>query len=537
MLKTVNRRWKWHQFDNIVGYASKKMEGFILQKNNKFKSIQIFVWMLILILSTATTIAAENILIFAKDTEAEGFDPHMVPASSSIQIYNRIYEALVGFSPGGDIVPELAESWEILDDQTYKFNLRQGVRFHDGSEMTSQDVKFSYLRMIDPEGGSLARSYFDMVEKIETPDDYTVIFYLDTPFADFLINVGHTYAKIVPQAVVEEHGDLMNVAVGTGPFMLEEWVPDNYTFLKAFPDYYEEGIPRLDGVRFVIMEDESAQMAAIRTGQAHMTDISPEGARIMEGRRGVRVVEYPSFNYTYWAFNVTEAPFDDPKVRLAMSYAIDRELLAAVVYDGFADVTGPVPPSQEVWAVDISEYPSYQYNPEKALELLKEAGYDGDLSFEITASSAYPWLVDTAVMIQEQLAQIGVQADIKMVDWGTYIQTWIHRDHQSMVGRNGAGSTPERALYFFFHTNGGANVWGFSNEEYDELVERARVIVDQEERAAVYAQAQRLLVNELAPNLFINSPSQFYIVREEVQGFNPTPYMSEGLLPYLSLGD
>jgi len=481
------------------------------------------------------TLASDNILIVAKDTEAEGFDPHTVPAASSIQIYSRIYEGLVGFDSAGEIVPELAESWEIIDDTTYQFNLRQGVKFHNGREMTSADVKYSFERMLDPDVASLAKSYFDMVEEIETPDDYTVIFHLDGPFADFLINIGHTYARIVPQEVIDEHGDLMNVAVGTGPFQLAEWVPDNYTLLTAFEDYWQEGIPRIDGIRYLIMEDESAQMAAIRTGHAHITDISPEGARILQGRPGVNVVEYPSFDYTYLAFNVTEPPFDNPKVRLALSYALDRELLAQVVYDGYARVTGPVPPSQEVWAVDINEYPSYETNPDRARELLREAGYNNDLSFTITSSPAYPWLVDTAVMVQEQLAGIGVDVEIKMVEWGTYIDTWINRTHQAMVGRNGAGSTPERALYFFFHTNGGANVWGFSDERFDELVEKARVVVDQEERAAVYAEAQKLLVNELAPNLFLNSPSQFYIASENIKGFEPTPYMSEGLFQYITI--
>lgn len=500
------------------------------------RSVILCVAFLVLCLgSLEVALASDSILIVAKDTEAEGFDPHLVPAASSIQIYSRIYEGLLGFSPAGELVPELAHSWEILDDVTYKFHLREGVLFHNGREMTSADVKYSFQRMMDPDVGSLARSYFDMVEGIETPDDYTVIFHLDGPFADFLINVAHTYARIVPKEVVEEHGDLMNVAVGTGPFTMEEWVPDNYTLLLAFEDYYEEGIPRIDGIRYLIMEDESAQMAAIRTGQAHITDISPEGARMMEGYRGVNIIDYPSFNYTYFAFNVTESPFDEPKVRLALSYALDREVFAQVVYDGFARPTGPVPPSQEVWAVDVSQYPSYEYNPEKAMELLAEAGYDGDLEFTITASSAYPWLVDTAILIQEQLAQVGVTAEIRMVDWGTYIDTWINRTHESIVGLNGAGSTPERALYFFFHTEGGANVWGFSDARFDELVEKARTVVDQQERYEIYAEAQKRLVNELAPNLFINSPSQFYVAREEVKGFEPTPYMSEGMFRYITI--
>ncbi len=500
------------------------------------RSTGIFIAMLMLLMTMGVEAQAdENVLVVAKGTEAEGFDPHTVPAHSSIQIYNRVYDALLGISPEGDIQPELAKDWEIIDDTTYRFELREGVKFHNGREMTSADVKYSFERMVDPDLGSLAKTYFEMVEKVETPDDYTVIFHLEEPFADFLINVAHTYAKIVPQEVVEEEGDLMDVAVGTGAFKLTEWVPDNYTLLEANEDYYIEGLPRVDALRFLIMEDESAQIAAVRTGQVHITDLSPEGAQILRGRPGLEVVEYPSFDYTYWAFNVTEEPFDDPLVRKAMSYAIDREVIADIAFDGFADITGPVPPSQELWAVDISEYPSYQHNPDRARELLAEAGYGDGLEISITASPAYAYMVDTAVVIQEQLRGIGVDAEIDMVEWGAYIDAWINRDHMSMVGLNGGGLTPERALYFFFHTTGGANVWGFSDPEFDDLVERGRVEVDPDARYEIYAEAQKLLVNELAPNLFLNSPYSFYVIAEGVEGFEPTSYKSEGFFKHVTI--
>jgi len=276
----------------------------------------------------AENLQAENILEVAKHLEAEGFDPHTVPAHSSIQIYMQVYEGLLTTSPEGEIEPQLAESWEILDDTTYQFNLRQGVKFHNGQEMTAEDVKFSYERILDPETASIAKSNFEMVDNIEAPDDYTVIVNLEDSYADFLINVAHVYSAIVPKEVVEEHGDLMNEMVGTGPFQLEEWEPDNYTLLTRNEDYYLEDEPVVDGVRYSIMEDESARIAALRAGNTHLTSISSEAVTILDNTPGLDIIEYPDFDYTYWGFNVMEEPFDEAKVRLAMSYAIDRELLA-----------------------------------------------------------------------------------------------------------------------------------------------------------------------------------------------------------------
>ncbi len=505
----------------------------------KMKKIIIFSLVLVLVIGFGFTgeLQAENILEVAKHLEAEGFDPHIVPAHSSIQIYMQVYEGLLTTSPEGEIEPQLAESWEILDDTTYQFNLREGVKFHNGQEMTAKDVKFSYERILDPETASIARSNFEMVDYIETPDDYTVIINLKDSYADFLINVAHVYSAIVPREVVEEHGDLMNEMVGTGPFQLEEWEPDNYTLLTRNEDYYIEGKPVVDGVRYSIMEDQSARIAALRAGNTHLTSISSEAVTILENTPGLNIVEYPDFDYTYWGFNVEEEPFNQPEVRLAMSYAIDRELLAEVVFDGAAEVTGPVPPSQEIWAADLAEFPSYQYNPERARELLAEAGYEDGLSFTITTSSAYDYMVDTAVIIQELLQEVNVEAEIQLVEWGTYIDKWSNTDHQSLIGLNGGGTTPDRALYFFFHTGGAANVWGFSDEEFDSLVEQARVEVDQEARHDIYHEAQLKLVNEHAPNLFLNNPYEFYAVQDNVRNFDPTAYQAEGQFKEISLGE
>lgn len=498
------------------------------------KSLIILIIFLSVSLFTVNTMASQTLFI-AKDQEAVGFDPHKVPALSSLQIYRHLYNRLVDMDEGGHIVPELAYSWTITDDTIYTFQLREGVKFHNGREMTSHDVKYSFSRILDPATASIAQSYFNMIKEIHTPDDYTVVFQLENPFADFLINLSNVWAAIVPHEVVSQHGDLNQVTCGTGPFMLKEWIPDNYTLLVKNPYYFEEGLPKVDAMKFLIMKDESARIAALRSGTVHISSITSDAAIILANQRNLSIISYPSLDYTYLGFNTTKEPFNNPLVRLAFSYAIDRELLADIVYGGEAAVTGPLSPSQKAWAVDVDLFPSYSVDRDRAKELLKEAGYGEGLSFTIKTASTYPYMIDTAISIQNQLSLIGVISNIELVEWGAYVNAWRTKDHETLVGLNGSGVTPDRALHFFFHTNGTANVWGFSSSKFDALVEKARVTPNEGERYEIYGKAQKILVNEYSPNLFLNSPYRFYAVNNDVIDFNPSSLAGESILKKVSI--
>jgi peptide/nickel transport system substrate-binding protein len=505
-------------------------------KMKKYFLTLLFVFVMVMSLASIAG-AEEDILVVAKDQAVVGFDPHLVPAASSIQVYQHIYNGLVDTDGEGNIISELAESWEMIDNTTYQFNLRKNVKFHNGRKMTAEDVKYSFERILDPDTSSIAQSYFSMVKEIKTPDDYTVVFELESPFAGFLTNVAHVWAAVVPKEVVEENGDLRQIAYGTGPFKLEEWTPDEQSVLVKNEDYFEDDLPKVDKIQFLVMKDESARIAALRSGQVHISSITSDAAEILNNQSNLEIINYPSLNYTYAGFNTSKEPFNDPKVRLALSYVIDRQQIAEIVYNGQATVTGPVPPPQKVWALELDEYPSYGGSQiEKAKELLSEAGYgENELNFTIKTSSSYGYMVDTALAIQSQLSNAGISTNIELVEWGTYIDAWSNTDHQILVGLNGSGTTPDRALHFFFHTEGTANVWGFSNQKFDEIVEKARVTLDQEERYELYAAAQKLIVNQEAPNLFLNAPYQFYAVNENVEGFTPTALTGESVIKNVNI--
>jgi len=466
--------------------------------------------------------APAQVLKYGTDAEPVGLDPHTVSSTSSIRIFRQIYDTLIDVDTEMNFIPSLAESWEQPDDLTYIFKLREGVKFHNGREMTAEDVKYSFERVLNPDTAAIGKSYYDSIDSIEVVDTYTVKFTLKEPFAPFMTNLTSLYGAIVPKEVVEENGNLMQKACGTGPFMLKEWIPDNKVILEKNPDYFVEGEPRLDAIEYYVMTDESARVAALRTGSVDVIKLPASSIPLVEGNADINILEYQSNDYSYVGFNLDLDKFKDVRVRQAISLAINRQEIIDLVYDGNAKVTGFVPEAMGRWAIDFQAEELYQQNIEKAKQLMAEAGYaDG---FETTIAVG---LLDdinaTGEVLQKQLEQIGIKATIQNLESGQYVDAWKNRTHEMMVGRNGAGTDPNRAVAFFFSSTGSANVWGYSNPEVDELCNQGKVTVDEAEREAIYKEAQKLIVNDV-PNLFIASPMEYYFARKNVLGFVPTTF-------------
>ncbi|MFC4620294.1 ABC transporter substrate-binding protein [Camelliibacillus cellulosilyticus] len=457
-------------------------------------------------------------LLVAADQDPVGLDPQKVPAASSSRIYSLVYSSLTKMDADFKIVPDLAKSWDISKDgKTVTFHLRNNVKFHNGRAMTSDDVKYSYERILDPKTGSIAKSYFTSINAIETPDKDTVVFKLKTPDSSFLANTSSSYAAIVPKEVK----DLNTEAVGTGPYKLDTIMSGQYVLLKKNKDYYDNNLPKADAIKFVIMKDEAQRTAAIRSGKVDIAAISADTAKLLEKSNKVDIKKYQSLEYSYLGFNTNKKPFNDSKVRQAISYAVDRKDIVDTVWKGQAALTGPIAPAQKEWALDTNEYPSYKQDIKKAKELLKEAGYPDGFDTVIQTASTYPDMVETAQVLQQQLKAIGIKAQIQQLEWGNYIKMWQSKSMDMMVGRNTSGMDPDRSLRFFFSTTGSANVWNYSSPVFDKLVQNALATTDQQKRKDFYDQAQKLLEQE-APNLFLASPENFYAVSHRVKGFVPT---------------
>ncbi len=463
-----------------------------------------------------------GVLVIGKSAEAVGLDPHLVTARSSFEVIAQVYNQLVDLDDDFLPVPELAERWENPDDLTFIFYLRPDVVFHNGRPLVAEDVKFSFERIKDPEVASPWSSQLELVESIETPDERTVVIRLSAPFGAFMSTIASTWAAIVPREEVEANGDLQRVMVGTGPFTLEEFVEETRTVLGANPNYFH-GAPLLDGIEYRIIPDEAARIAALRTGEIHMTALSNAASAGLAARsQGVSVHSQQTTDYYLLGLNNAREPFNDVRVRQALSLAIDRQEIVDSVFFGEGLVTGPIVPTLGKWSVPPEELPFYQYDPEQAKALLAEAGYPDGFETTITASPRFPEFTSIALVIQNQLKRVGIQATLDQVEWGTFIQKWKDRDYDTFVSYNGSGNDPDRALYPMLHTGGSVNAFQYSNPEIDRLLEEARTTVDQEKRIQLYHELARAIAQE-APLIFLNTRTEYVATREIVQDFVLSP--------------
>lgn len=466
-----------------------------------------------------------QILKYGVDADATGLDPHIVPASASVRIFRQMYDTLIDVDENMNFIPRLADSWIQPDDVTYEFTLKEGVKFHNGRELKAEDVKYSFERILDPNTGAIGQSYYNCIESIEVLDDYTIKFTLSEPFAPFMGNLTSLYGAIVAKEVVEENGDLMQVACGTGPFKLSEWVPDNKIILVKNEDYFIKGEPTLDSIEYYVMSDESSRIAALRTGKVHMIKLPATSIPLVEGNPDIDIMSYQSNDYSYLGFNLDLDKFKDVRVRQAISYAINREEIIDLVYDGEAVVSGLVPEAMGRWSIDYKNENLYNQNIEKAKQLMVEAGYPDGFTTKMSVG-LYSDIRSIGEVLKNQLEKIGIIAEIENLESGQYVDAWTNRTHEMMVGRNGAGTDPNRSVAFFFSTTGSANVWGYSNEEVDKLCQEGVITIDETRREEIYKEAQNIILND-CPNIFMTSQMEYYFVRKGVKNFNPTTFNAE----------
>lgn len=465
---------------------------------------------------------AGGTLIIGKGREAVGLDPHKVTAASSFEIIAQVYNQLIELQDDYNPAPELAESWENPDDTTFIFKLRRGVKFHSGREMVAADVKYSFERIMNPDTASPWASQLASIERIETPDDYTVKILLKEPYGAFMSTIASTWAAVVPREVVEKEGDLQKVMVGTGPFALEEYVQDVRTVLKSFKEYWG-GAPLLDGITYLIMPDEATRLAALRTGEIHMTSIAdPTAVGLAARSEGVKVASQPTTDYYLWGFNCQRKPLDDVRVRQALSLIVDRQAVLDAVLFGEGLVAGPIVSTLGDWALPVEELPFYRADLEKAKTLLAEAGYPEGFDLTITASPAYPQFISIALVLQRQLKAAGINVTLDQVEWGTFVKKWRERDFDTFVSYNASGNDPDRALYPALVTGGSVNAFQFSDPGVDELLTKGRTTVERDARIKIYQEAEKVIA-EKAPLIFLFTRTEFVGLRENVEGFKLSP--------------
>ena len=484
---------------------------------------------LILALSLAlamvpAALAEDSVLRYGTETEVAGFDPHTISSHASLRVMAQVYNQLVDVDENLNVIPELATSWEISEDNlTYTFHLADNVYFHSGRKMTAEDVKYSYERILDPDLGALGNSasYAGGVASVEVVDDLTVKMTLGAVNVAFLSSQSSSYCSIVDKDVVEANeGSLLRADGGTGPYTLGEWVPDNHVTVNAYDNYFDEaGKASFSAIEFYVMTDASSRLNALRTGEVDLIVADTAMLDLVKEDDPIQVISYQTRDYVGLFFNVEREPFNNPLVRQAINYALNREEIIDFAYNGTATVSGFIPASLGHWAVDVSEKDYYTQNVEKAQELMAEAGYANGFETVITVGLE-DGIRDMGVVAEQQLAAIGIKAEIKNEENAEYIDDWKAHNFDIMICHNGAGSDPNRGVAFFFSTTGSANIQGYSNARVDELCVLGAATTNEAERETYYHEAINIILDECA-TATVACPMAYFLASPSLQGYAP----------------
>ena len=441
----------------------------------------------------------------------ESLDPHKAVAAGTKEVMFNVFEGLMKPTPEGDLIPAVAEKYEVSDDQlVYTFTIRDGIKFHNGQPVTAGDVVNSITRCIEPsEAGVLAVEPLSAVEKVTGMDERTVQIRLKEPNTEFL---AYLTLAILPA----EYDGQDTAPVGTGPFKFVSRAAQDNIVLERFDDYWGEKA-YLDKVTYKIIENADSILMSLQSGAvdlfAHLTSTQVaqlgDDFNIEEGTMNLVQAMY---------LNHAEKPFDDVRVRQALCYAIDRQQILDLAFDGYGSLIGSsmYPAFGKYFDDSLTNY--YTHDVEKAKALLADAGYPDGFSMTITVPSNYQPHIDTAQVIVEQLKEVGITAEILPVTWESWLNdTYVGRQFQATVVGVDASTMTARALLERFTSTAGNNFINYNNAEYDAFFQEAVSAADDAAQTAAYKKAEANLT-ENAANVYIQDLADLVAVRKGLEG-------------------
>ncbi|MBA1334435.1 MAG: Dipeptide-binding ABC transporter, periplasmic substrate-binding component [Firmicutes bacterium] len=480
-------------------------------------------------------------------------DPVHATDTSSSRVLYQLFEMLVDLDSEGEIVPNLAESWTISPDGlTYTFKLRQGVKFHattengtptanGGRAVTAEDWVWTFNYITNPKTNSERAYFLDMIKGyqdyqegktdhlagVRAIDDSTLEITLEYAFSPFIAVLAYNTFVVLPKEDVEKWGAEFNFhPVGTGPFKFEEWVQDDRVVLSKNENYWRTDadgnqLPYLDGIEFKVINDLTMEWTEFTLGNFEsIEELDDPYYHEALSKYPDSFFERPQMGTYYYGMNVTLEPFkDNKKLRQALNYAIDRQGLIDLVRNGRATpAKGVLPPGMFGYNENLV---GYEYNPEKAKQLLAEAGYPNGvkLTLQYNSSDAHKRIAEA---LQQQLKQIGIDMELKNVDWGAHLDS-VERSEVPFfrMGWVVDYPDPDNFLYVLLHTDNfgpNGNYTRFSNPEFDRLTKEARVESDPEKRRKMYQEAEQIVVEE-APWLFIYHYTTHQLLQPYVKGY------------------
>ena len=479
-------------------------------------------------------------IVMGTIADASNLIPPLSSDSASHEVADLLYVGLLKYDKNLQIVPYAAESYQVLEGgRLLRFQIRKGIRWQDGEELTAEDVEFTYRLMIDPKTPTAYAEDYKAVKEFRRTGRYSFEVRYDRPFARSLVT---WMGAVLPKHVLEGE-DLLSTRysrepVSAGPFTLKEWIEGRQIVLERNERYFL-GRPNLDQVVYRVIPDTATMFLELKAGNLDMMGLTPQQYLFQtkggEWDRDFRKFRYLSFGYTYMGYNLRHPLFKERRVRQALAMAVDKEeIVKGVLLGQGLPAIGPYNPNTWVYNRAIADYP---FDPAQARALLAEAGWrdtDGDgwldkdgrpFSFTILTNQGNDQRLKTAVIIQNRLKQVGVEVRIRAVEWATFLREFVDKGRFEAVIL-GWSITQDPDVYDVWHSSkaepGGLNFVGYADPEADALLEQGRRTLDQEQRKRYYDRFQEILHRD-QPYMFLYVPYALPMVQSRFQGIEPAP--------------
>ena len=469
-------------------------------------------------LSEGTPVPGGSV-VYGMTQDLASLDPHVDTDAGTRDVVFNLYEGLVKPTSDGGFIPAVASDYIISDDaKTYTFTLRDGITFHDGTPVTIEDVKYSIDRYAEIQGESSAFS--SLVDSVEVQDDKTLVVNLKESYSEFLPMM--TIA-IIPQSNEDPAGN----PIGTGPFKYVSYTPGQNLELEKYDGYWQEGVPSLDSVEFKFIADVDTAFVELQAGTIdilkYLTSAQAETLgddyNIVQG--SMNLVHAMYLNSAYEPLSKTE-------VRQALCYAVDRDAINNFIFGGKSHIIGShmIPAMSKYYEPEAETV--YSYDPEKAKELLADAGYADGFDLEITVPSSYSQHVDSAQIIADELSQVGINVTLNQVEWSTWLQDVYKGGNfqATVIGFDGTLAPSDWLKKYV--TDDAKNFMHYSNTEYDDVFNTAYTTVDDDVKVENYKKAQMILAED-APAVYIEDPANLVAVSKKFGGYTFYPTAAEDM--------
>ncbi|MED1793040.1 glutathione ABC transporter substrate-binding protein [Brevibacillus nitrificans] len=473
--------------------------------------------------------SAQKTLIIARQSDANNLDPHFISAINAASVvHHKVYEGLIQRDESMEFKPMLATEWKQVDDVTWEFKLRQDVKFHDGTPFNAEAVKATIARVLDEKVGSPRATQFKMIKEVKAIDDYTVQFKLEYPYSPLLSILANHEGSILSPKAIEQYGkDLSKHPVGTGPFVFESWTPGQEIVLAKNENYWGVKV-KVDKAVFKVVPEDTTRIAMVETGEAHIAEPLPV-TEIDRVKNSPQLDLYRSegLGTEFVGFNTKKKPFDDVRVRQAINYAIETDAIIQGVYNRVGTRANSAMSPKVLGYSDNVQ--GYTFDPNKAKTLLKEAGYPNGFKTTIWTGDRKE-RINAAEVIQSQLKGIGIEVEVKVLEYGAYLDAEDNGETDMFIsGWGNATGDGDYNQYNLFHSSSlgkGGNTTFYVNKEVDQLIEEGRREQDPQKRRDIYARALQIESSE-APMVPIRNLENVAALGKNIKGFwiSPSGYM------------